>query len=69
MALYRIWRSFIRFISQPDTVIKDVGTHQLMIKLASQRLEKDPAYVDQKGCPIRPISLSSSPGERRAENS
>jgi hypothetical protein len=70
MALYRIWSSFIRFISrQPDTVIKEVGTHQLMIKLASQRLEKDPACIDQEGCPIRPMSLSISTSEWYDENS
>lgn len=49
--LQNFFRAVISFFTGkevPQNVIKDVGTHQLMMKLAYKLLEKDPAYIDQK---------------------
>ena len=46
-----LFRSIVGFFTGkevPQIILKDVGTHQLMMKLAYQLLEKDPAYKDQK---------------------
>ena len=52
--LVRLWNFFRDIVSSftgkesPQVTLSDKGTHQLMMKLAYQLLEKDPAYVDQK---------------------
>jgi hypothetical protein len=53
-SLFNIWNAFRDFFSHitgkesPQIVITDKGTHQLMMRLAYQFLETDPAYLDQK---------------------
>jgi hypothetical protein len=48
---WNIFRNVVSFFTGreiPQAVIKNIGTHQMMMKLAYQLLEKDPAYIDQK---------------------